>query len=578
MLRLGIIGTGRIAGRFVSECREVSEIVISAVYNPSQESAERFSEACGIPVHTDNPEEFKEAVDAVYIASPHGTHYEYAREMLESGKHVLCEKPMAMSSSEAEELFALSEKKGVLLMEAEKTAYAPGFLAMEEIIKSGRIGTVRDVEAAFTRLTPTDVREYLDLSFGGSFTEFASYPLLPVFRFLGTDYREAVFRSLNAPNGVDSYTKAYLEYENAFATVKTGLGVKSEGQLLISGTKGYLLAPSPWWLPKKFEVRYEDPNRIETYEYPFEGFGLRYEIRAFADAVLKGKTAGSGEKAEAVARAGILERFLSGQNRGDAPTEAEKKEVVIWAHRGCSFRYPENTIPAFLRAAELPGITGVELDVQRTKDGALVVIHDETVDRTREGNGYVKDFTLSELQALKVKRTDGGETEPYYIPTLQEVFDALKPFCDKNGLKINIELKTSVVRYEGIEREVLELVRKNSLREHIVYSSFLADSIRIVKELEPKARTGMLAVTLEDCAAAGKRAGADDLHPCVAGLQGVFGKEKSGRKIRAWNASEPLFGSGRELPKRDLREYTAFGVTDIFTNVPERYIDQGGLK
>nr|MCR4909260.1 Gfo/Idh/MocA family oxidoreductase [Lachnospiraceae bacterium] len=141
MIRLGIIGTGRIAGRFVSECGEVAEIVLSAVYNPHPESAGRFAEACGIPVHTDNPEEFKEAVDAVYIASPHGTHFGYAREMLEAGKHVLCEKPMAMSSSEAEELFALSEKKGVLLMEAEKTAYAPGFLAMEEIIKSGRIGT-----------------------------------------------------------------------------------------------------------------------------------------------------------------------------------------------------------------------------------------------------------------------------------------------------------------------------------------------------------------------------------------------------------------------------------------------------
>ncbi len=572
MIRLGIIGTGRIAGRFFFETKVVEGVCVTAVLNPRKTSAERFAKDCGIPLATDSEEQFAEQIDAAYIASPHATHVAYARHMLEEGKHVLCEKPMALSRRDAEKLCSLAESKGLVLLEAEKTAWSPGFLAMEKAVQSGGIGEIRDVEAAFTRLTSTDVREYLDAEYGGSFTEFGSYPLLPIFRFLGTDVREMDFQSLPAPNGVDSYTKAHFTFDHGFATARTGLGVKSEGALLISGTKGYLLAPSPWWLPKYFELRFEDPNRIERFSFPFEGFGLRYEIRAFEEMIRKGAGVSPREKAETLARAEVMERFLAGRKRRNPLSEAEKKKVGIWAHRGCSFRYPENTIPAFLHAAALPGIAGVELDVQRTKDGALVVIHDETVDRTREGSGNVRDFTLSELQRLPVRASGGEVPFSLEIPTLQQVFDALKPYCEEKGLKINIELKTGVVRYEGIEGEVLKLVRESHMEEAVIYSSFLPDSLRILKELDPSVRTGMLAGTLAECVCEGEQAGTDDWHPCVSGLQEDPGREKEGRRIRAWNCTEPLFGSGRTVPDMDLRDYAAFGVTDLFTNIPERYL------
>ena len=209
----------------------------------------------------------------------------------------------------AHELFTTAEDKGLVLMEAVKTAYCPGFKKIEEVIASGVIGEVADVEAAFTKLIPEGGREYTDKKYGGAFTEFGTYAMIPVFEFLGTAYKDVTFLSRNT-GGVDGYTKAVFEYEDGYACAKTGLSVKSEGQLLISGTEGYLLAPSPWWLTKYFEVRHEDPKQIERYECEFEGDGLRYEFKEFAGRINGKIVKDTSEKENTVARAGIFERFL----------------------------------------------------------------------------------------------------------------------------------------------------------------------------------------------------------------------------------------------------------------------------
>ena len=308
-IRLGITGTGRIAGRAIEEIRKTGAFELSAVMNPNREHAASFALKYGIKNAYDDIEEMANAVDAVYIAAPHGTHYEYAMKCLKSGKHVICEKPMAFSKTEAEELFGAAKDKKAVLMEAVKTAYCPGFKKIEEVIASGAIGEVADVEAAFTKLIPEGGREYTDKRYGGAFTEFGTYALLPILRFLGTDYRSVSFLSRDA-DGVDGYTKAVFEYEDRYACAKTGLTVKSEGQLLISGVCGYILAPSPWWLTKYFEVRHEDPGQVERHECEFADDGLRYEFAEFA-ARIEGRSAASDtEKEESVARAGIFERFL----------------------------------------------------------------------------------------------------------------------------------------------------------------------------------------------------------------------------------------------------------------------------
>jgi glycerol-3-phosphate cytidylyltransferase len=282
LIKLGIVGTGRIAGRTMDELRYVSGVFPAAVYNPHILSAKKFSETKEVPFPTDNYEEFLENVDAVYIASPHETHYDYIRRALNANRHVLCEKPMVLCETEAKELFTLANESGLVLMEAIKTAYAPGFVNLAAIARSGRIGRIYDVEAAFTKLVPygENVREY-DSVVGGSFTELASYSLLPVIKLLGADYKKVDFDFFKAENGVDIYTKARLTYDNAVAAAKTGIGVKSEGQLLVSGTEGYILVKSPWWLLKSFEVCYENPENNDTFSVPFQGYGMRFEIADF---------------------------------------------------------------------------------------------------------------------------------------------------------------------------------------------------------------------------------------------------------------------------------------------------------
>ena len=293
------------------EAKYVSGVIVNSVFNPHIGSAKKFAEKFQLDVAWDDMEGFLESVDAVYIASPHETHYEYAKTALMHQKHVLCEKPMAFQKAQAEELFELARRNGCTLLEAIKTAYCPGFTQLIGVARSGAIGQIRDVEACFTRLTPDYLREMTDAEYGGGFTEFGSHTLLPILKLMGTDYEEVRFDSILAENGIDFYTKASFRYKNGLALSKSGVGVKSEGHLVVAGTKGYILAKSPWWLTQSFEVRYEDPNKVDKYFTKFLGQGLRYEISDFAY-IISGHEGRSYKftEEESIAMAGIMEKFM----------------------------------------------------------------------------------------------------------------------------------------------------------------------------------------------------------------------------------------------------------------------------
>ena len=224
IINLGVIGSGRIANRFIPESKFVSGINVSGVYNPILEYAEQFAESHELSFYTDNFDEFISKVDAVYIASPHLTHGEYIRKSLQNEKHVLCEKPLVLSSNEARELYELAKNKNLVLMEGIKTAYAPAFQQLMAIVKSGAIGTIKDIDASFTKLSSGPLRELSSQQAGGSVTELASYPLLPIIKLLGTNFKNMQFFSYYNEEGVDLFTRGILQYENAIATFKVGLG------------------------------------------------------------------------------------------------------------------------------------------------------------------------------------------------------------------------------------------------------------------------------------------------------------------------------------------------------------------
>lgn len=310
ILRIGIIGTGRIAERFIPEAKLVSGLNTQGVYNPNAESAKRFAEKWSIDSYT-SLENFYAAVDAVYIASPHETHYKYIKSALEHGKHVICEKPMVLQKIQAEELFALAKRQNRILFEGVKTAYCPGFNKLMGIACSGMIGNMRNIEACFTKLENPASRELTDRRYGGSFTELGSYVLLPIIKLLGCDYQQVRFDVIKGENGLDLFTKASFVYPNGLATATCGLGVKSEGRLLISGTKGYIVAEAPWWKTTYFEVHRENPSDVEKFSDRFLGDGLRYELSDFLSTINGNRESDFMlSRGESIALAELMECFL----------------------------------------------------------------------------------------------------------------------------------------------------------------------------------------------------------------------------------------------------------------------------
>lgn len=322
IVKIGIVGTGRVAERFPKEAKYVSGATVVGAYNPHDDHAQIFAERHELAFGTNDYDEFLSKVDAVYVASPHETHYEYSKKALEAGKHVLCEKPLVLKKAHAEELFDIAKNNNLVMMEAIKTAYCPGFNQLISIVRNGAIGEICDVEASFSRLTEEGKRETEDTKYGGAFTEFGSYCLLPIIKLLGKDYKEIRFDSILMENGLDAYTKASFRYDKAMALTKNGIKAKTEGQLVIAGTQGYVLVPSPWWLTTSFEVRYEDSNKVDHYSNTYLGKGVRYEVADFVRAIRNARKNAFNEmniyklsRGESIVLAEIMEKFIKKQKR-----------------------------------------------------------------------------------------------------------------------------------------------------------------------------------------------------------------------------------------------------------------------
>lgn len=309
VFRIGIVGSGRIAKRFVPETKVVNSIEVVAVYNPHVESAESFAAQFSIKAYTDNYGDFLNDIDAVYIASPHLSHYQYAKEALYKGKHVLCEIPFVLSTTEAQELYDYAKANNLVLLEASKTAFCPSFNHLVTLVKSGIIGNVVDVKSSLSKMVSYPIRELDVKQAGGAMNEHASLTLLPIIRLLGKDYTDINFHS-KVENGVDVYTKVVVNYPHATSSATLGIGVKTEGNLVISGTKGYIYVPAPWWLTSFFEVRYEDQTKNKKYFYSYDGEGLRYEIQEFISMIVNNrKSSYKYHCSESMAIVEIIEKY-----------------------------------------------------------------------------------------------------------------------------------------------------------------------------------------------------------------------------------------------------------------------------
>lgn len=314
-IRVGIVGCGNIAKRFVPEAGFVNGVEIAGAYDCEATVAESFVQDNNLHNQYVSYEALLADVDAVYIATPHLSHYELTKLALQAKKHVLCEIPLVLEQEQAKELYALAESQDVILMEANKTAHCPAFNHLMVMIKSGAIGEVVDIEASLSRLLPDKTRREFDATqAGGSMYESCVYPLLPIFKLLGTDYKNLNIYS-RMENGVDIYTKGVLRYPTAVCSFKLGLGVKTEGNLVISGTKGYAYVEAPWWKTDYFELRYEDQNQNKKFFYKWDGDGLRYEIQEWMSCILNRRFSSARlRRRESIAMAGVMQQFTERKN------------------------------------------------------------------------------------------------------------------------------------------------------------------------------------------------------------------------------------------------------------------------
>ena len=302
-INLGLVGEGNVLKKFYDESKLVNGIEVNAILvdNENEKKCYEHEDL----VLANSYEELLSMVDAVYIISHPSQHYYQIKNALIQGKHVLCESPIALNEKDFSELIDLAEEKNLILMDSIKTAYSTAYDRLLLLLKGGNIGDIYSIDA-----TCTSLREYDDNSWN-TISSWAPTALLPIFQILGTDYKNKTINSLtldDKPN-FDLFTKIDFQYENAVASIKVANSVKSEGELVISGSEGYAYVPAPWWKTDYFELRFENLEDNKKYFYQLDGEGIRYELVAFAKSIELGKNNSYIDYAVSKAICKIIEDF-----------------------------------------------------------------------------------------------------------------------------------------------------------------------------------------------------------------------------------------------------------------------------
>lgn len=288
LIELGIVGLGRDTAAFIDEAQHVANLKLNRIYSDDLPALKKFTDGSSIEFGHDDYDEFLDThISAVYIDTALEKHYMLIKKALQAKKHVLCENPMALHKSELVELLALAKKEKVLLLSALKTAFLPAFNQLLTELDKGIIGDIKEVRA--TRTSLYKEKDYPDTFMAqGATNILSSYPSLLINKVLGKSKKITFF-----DQGTDGYDVSNLIISKhkggAIGIANVATGIKSEGNAVISGTKGYVYIPAPWWLTKQFHVRFEDENKSQTYNYEFNGCGLRYMIAEFASLIQRGK-------------------------------------------------------------------------------------------------------------------------------------------------------------------------------------------------------------------------------------------------------------------------------------------------
>lgn len=290
-LRLGMVGDVSFVGKFERESHYVNGLDIVGLCTDNERLVADNVNLRQMSLVTNDYDKLIDQVDAVYLLSHPSRHYEQIKKALERGKHVLCESPITLKIKEWEELSSFASEKGIVLMDAIRTAYALAYYRLLLLVKSGVIGDVVSVDSSCTSLRDTEITGDGLRNVWNSICSWGPCALLPIFQILGTDYKYKQITSHLRDKQLmyDTFTKVTFVYPHAVASIKVGKGVKTEGEMVISGTTGYIYVPAPWWKTEYFEIRREDPSHNKRYFYQLDGEGIRYELVSFVKAIESGR-------------------------------------------------------------------------------------------------------------------------------------------------------------------------------------------------------------------------------------------------------------------------------------------------
>ena len=290
-IRFGIVGTGTIAHRFANAIKNVVNAELVAVASRTKENADKFGDEFGIPVRFDSYEKMAQSdvIDAAYIAVPHSGHIGCSCLMMNNGKHVLCEKPMAVNYLEAEEMFRCAEKNNVLLMEAMWARLVPGTLKMLELVEKGILGDILGVEGKFCYTMDEDEMDhhvFKSENGGGSLLDVGVYGLNFASWYLGKDV-EVINAQSDIYNGVDSHTCAIIKYKSgAIADVSSAILLRKPNEGYVYGSKGYAHLRR-FYAPQEIEI-YFNNGETEKILTPYAGNGFEEQITHFCECVSDG--------------------------------------------------------------------------------------------------------------------------------------------------------------------------------------------------------------------------------------------------------------------------------------------------
>lgn len=279
-IRLGIIGESHIINKIIKESKYINGLSISGIHS----SFPKFINSKNKELIIDSYDNLLKNSDAIYIISNPKEHYKHIKLALDNNKHVICESPIVTNIKQYTELQNYAQKQKCILMDAIKTAYSTAYYRLLLLTKSGRIGDIVSIDATCTSMENLINANKEELNYiWDSITSWGPTALLAIFQLLGTKFKEKTIISspLNNQKSFDKFTQINFIYNHSVASLKVGQGVKSEGELIISGTKGYIYVPAPWWKTDYFEIRFENPKENKRYFYQLEGEGIRYELATF---------------------------------------------------------------------------------------------------------------------------------------------------------------------------------------------------------------------------------------------------------------------------------------------------------